>query len=233
MTLQRWCHAVVLVSLSHVGSWAMAMEFELRPVPNSQPARAELVMAGTVRGTELEQLKSWLAQHPEIDTILLKNSNGGNAAAGYAVGEFIREKGLATGLIGRCVSSCSRMFLGGKKRFFTTELPSEKTMIGFHGNYGADGKLLPDRSPLLKGWVIKHLGWNEDQQRQFEPLVDLWVNIETNAGMLYFFDEETTKEPGGSSVVYCSGTESRQSDRLAACERKPGLTARGIGLITK
>ncbi|XVJ70749.1 MAG: hypothetical protein HEQ39_14845 [Rhizobacter sp.] len=232
MTTQHWRNTILLTLLCALDFSARAMDFELRPILNSSPERAQLVMAGTVRGTELEQLKSWLAQHPEIDTILLKNSNGGNAAAGYAVGEFIRERGLATGLIGRCASSCSRMFLGGKKRFFTFELPPEKTMIGFHGNYGADGKLLPGRSPFLKAWVIKHLGWNEEQHRQFESLVDLWVNIETNAGMLYFFDEEKTKNQDGSSVVYCRGNEPNQSDRLAACERKPMVTARRIGLIT-
>ena len=124
------------------------------------------------------------------------------------------------------------MFLGGKKRYFTTEMPPEKTMIGFHGNYGAGGKLLPDRAPSLKAWVIKHLGWNDEQHRQYQALVDLWVHIETNAGMVYFFDEEQTQRSDGSSVVYCRGNTPRQSDRLAACERQPGVTARGIGLIT-
>ena len=61
---------------------------------------------------------------------------------------------------------------------------------------------------------------------------DLWVHIETNAGMVYFFDEEQTQRSDGSSVVYCRGNTPRQSDRLAACERQPGVTARGIGLIT-
>jgi hypothetical protein len=207
------------------------MSFELRPAPQSAPARAELVMAGTVQGTELEQLKTWLTQHPEIDTILLKNSNGGNAAAGYAVGEFIREKGLNTGLIGRCVSSCSRMFLGGKKRFFTSELPPEKTMIGFHGNYGPDGQLLTHRGPILKAWLVLHFGWTQEQRQRFEPLVDRWVNIPTNKGMVYFFDNNQFKTPAGASVVLCSGDEDRSQGWPSNCESLNQVTARDMGLI--
>jgi hypothetical protein len=207
-----------------------AMEFELRPVADATPPRASLVMSGKVEGIELRVLKDWIDKHPEIDTIILKNSTGGDAATGYAVGEYIREKGLTTAVAGHCLSSCSRMYLGGRSRYFTDELPPGKTMVGFHGNYGADGNLLPQRVYILKRWIIKYFDWTDEQRSQYEPLVEQWVNTSNHNGFMYFFDETKFKTSDGASVLYCTGNEPRQQ-RFALCERKQGLTARGIGVI--
>lgn len=213
-----------------LGSAAHAMQFELRPVVDTSPPRAELVMSGKVEGTELSQLKEWIEKHPEIDTVILKNSNGGDASTGYAVGEYIRSKGLATGVAGHCLSSCSRMFLGGKRRSFTDEFPPEKTMVGFHGNYRSDGSLLNDRMYGLKQWVMKYMDWDEQQRSKYEPLVDQWVHTANRRGFMYFFDEAKFKTEDGASVMYCTGSEPRQQ-RLSLCEHKQDVTARAIGVI--
>src|SRR5215468_6997874 len=55
---------------------------------------------------------------PAITTVILRNSQGGNAPAGYQVGQLLRERGVRTAVSGYCYSSCSRMFLGGRTRSF-------------------------------------------------------------------------------------------------------------------
>ena len=53
--------------------------------------------------------------------IIYMNSLGGNQRVGIAIGQMIRERGLDTGFHpghGRCVSSCTIMFLGGVHRYY-------------------------------------------------------------------------------------------------------------------
>lgn len=232
---------IALLAAGLLGACAQAMEFEYRApgtIPQQSsavPAKAvtplqkgQLVMSGRVEGNEFRHLKDWLEKYPDIDTIVLKNSPGGDAATGYTIGEYIREKGLTTAAAGYCLSSCSRMYLGGKKRYFSDELPAESTLVGFHGNYNNEGTLI--NTGRLKSWIMKYFNWNEEQRKRFEPLVDQWVNTSNRRGFMYFFDEQRYKIDGNSSVMYCTGSESRQ-ERLALCEKKKDISSREIGVI--
>ncbi len=232
---------IALLAAALLNFAAHAMEFEYRapgsipPQSSATPEKAvtplqkgQLVMSGRVEGNEFRHLKDWLEKQPDIDTIVLKNSPGGDAATGYIIGEFIREKGLATAVAGYCLSSCSRMYLGGKKRYFSDELPAESTMVGFHGNYSNDGTLI--NTGRLKSWILKYFNWSDEQRKRFEPLVDQWVNTNNRRGFMYFFDELRHKIDGASSVMYCTGSESRQ-ERAALCEKKKEITSREVGVI--
>ena len=75
----------------------------------------QVVMAGPVTGNECAQLSNGL-ENNEVRTVILTSSNGGNANAGYCVGELIRKHQLNTVIRGNCSSSCSRMWLGGVSR---------------------------------------------------------------------------------------------------------------------
>src|SRR5215470_18176635 len=101
----------------------------------------QVILSGLVVGDEPARLADALSQVPGIDTVILRNSLGGDAPAGYRIGELIRVKGLRTAVSGYCYSSCSRMFLGGKTRYFTDDYPPEHTEVGFHGHYDAKGHL--------------------------------------------------------------------------------------------
>jgi hypothetical protein len=79
----------------------------------------QIILSGPVVGDEPGKVKEALANSPGIDTVILRNSPGGNAPAGYQVGQLLRERGLRTAVSGYCYSSCSRMFLGGATRYFT------------------------------------------------------------------------------------------------------------------
>lgn len=177
-------------------SVVQAMEFEVR-VPF-------VVMSGSVTGMELRELKSVLEKNPGITTVVLKNSHGGDAATGYAVGEFIRERGLNTALSGYCISSCSRMFLGGKERQYSDDLPLEKTFVGFHGNYGNDGSLLIARMEMLKEWIVKY-----SDGKVNPDLLNQWVHITNHHGYAAFYHRDARLLPGTKKVLLCQGTEER------------------------
>jgi hypothetical protein len=253
MNLLKYCKqgklcrfwSLMQTQLLILGTSATAMEFEYRPANTGNQSitttatgaisaapsplqKGQLVMSGRVEGNELRILKDWLDKQPDIETIILKNSNGGDAATGYAVGEFIRSKGLTTAVSGHCLSSCSRMYLGGKRRYFTDEQAAERTVVGFHGNYKGDGTLI--NTYHLKSWIIKYFDWTDEQRKLYEPLVEQWVNTPNRQGFMYFFDENRYKAAGESSVMYCNGSEPRQ-ERVALCEKKKGFSSRELGVI--
>ena len=80
-----------------------------------------LIMSGPVVLGDLQRFEDSLATNSQITTVVLRNSWGGHIESGYRIGERIRALGLSTLLSGYCVSSCSRMFLGGKERRFTND----------------------------------------------------------------------------------------------------------------
>lgn len=54
----------------------------------------------------------------KIDTLVLRNSNGGATFSGYAIADMARRWGLKTVASGYCISSCSGMLAGGVQRAF-------------------------------------------------------------------------------------------------------------------
>lgn len=198
---------------------ASAMDVEVR-VPY-------VFLSGPVNGTEYRTLKAALDDNPGITTVVLKNSPGGDAKTGYLVGEFIRERGLNTAVSGFCHSSCSRLFLGGKQRFFSDDQPLERTRIGLHGNYDNEGRLLEARVESLKDWVLKY----SDGKARPE-LVEQWVRIPTHKGFAYFY--HPTAGPaslGPHRMMLCQGTEDA-SQRTRQCAKPDLGNALDNGIVT-
>ena len=134
--LRKTASAAILVTLiATLMVVASALGMELKIVGN------QLILSGPVAGDEPEKVREALASSPDIDTVILRNSPGGNAPAGYRVGELLREHGLRTAVSGYCYSSCSRMFLGGSTRYFTDDYLPENNNVGFHGHYDRTGRL--------------------------------------------------------------------------------------------
>ena len=119
----------------------------------------QIILSGPVVGDEPGKIREALANTPGINTAILRNSPGGNAPAGYQVGELFREHGLRTAVSGYCYSSCSRMFLGGSTRYFTDDYLPENNNVGFHGHYDRTGHLNADlvRKYGLRDWIIKYM----------------------------------------------------------------------------
>ena len=116
-------------------------------VPTRAPAMElkivgnQLILSGPVVGDEPDKVREALASSPGIKIVILRNSGGGNAPAGYQVGQLLRERGLRTAVSGYCYSSCSRMFLGGSARYFTDDYLPESNNVGFHRHYDRTGHL--------------------------------------------------------------------------------------------
>src|SRR6267378_1514686 len=200
---------IALVVLPPTGSVAM----ELKVVGN------QLILSGRVVGDEPGKVREALANSPEIETVILRNSPGGDAPAGYQTGQLLRERGLRTAVSGYCYSSCSRMFLGGSTRYFTDDYPdftddypAENTHIGFHGHYHADGHLNAAlmRQYGLRDWIIKYSDGKADAN-----LVERWINIPYSRGMIHFFHPVLVNR-GGASTFLCQGDE--PTAPVFACE---------------
>jgi hypothetical protein len=207
--------SIAVLMLSVTGSAAM----DLKVVGH------QLILSGPVVGDEPAKVAEALAKSPEVDTVILRNSPGGNAPAGYRVGELLRERGLRTAVSGFCYSSCSRMFLGGRTRYFTDDYPAERTEIGFHGHYYASGRLnaeLVNRYGL-RDWIIKYSDGKADPQ-----LVERWINIPYSRGMIHFFDPALVSRDG-ISTFFCQGDEPTRV--VFACE-PIAKTALDLGVVT-
>ena len=186
----------------------------------------QLILSGPVVGDELGKVQEILAENPAIDTAILRNSPGGNAPTGYRIGELFRARGLRTAISGFCYSSCSRMFLGGKRRFFTDDFPPEYTHVGFHGHYDGKGRLATDAVKRLglKDWIIKYSDGKADAE-----LVDRWISIPLSIGMIHFYHPERFARDGASTFM-CQGDEP-MARSVNGC--KPIFkTALDLGVVT-
>jgi len=205
-------------TLLAVVSTAQAMEVEVRG--------QAVLMSGPVTGIELRVLEGTLESHLDITTVVLKNSHGGDARTGYAVGEYIRAHKLNTALSGFCISSCSRMFLGGVQRQYSDEQPLDKTYVGLHGNYAADGSLQAGRMGYLKDWVIKY-----SDGKANSDLVEQWVHIPDHHGYIAFYHRDATILPGTQKVMLCQGTEDK-GKRQEQCAKPEMGDALANGIVT-
>jgi len=185
----------------------------------------QLILSGRVVGDEPGKVREALANSPKIDTVILRNSPGGDAPAGYQTGQLLRERGLRTAVSGYCYSSCSRMFLGGRTRYFTDDYPADHTHIGFHGHYRADGHLNAALMGQygLRDWIIKYSDGKADGN-----LVERWINIPYSRGMIHFFHPVLVNR-GGASTFMCRGDE--PTGLVFACE-PIGKTALELGIVT-
>jgi hypothetical protein len=183
-----------------------------------------LILSGPVVQGDIQKFENSIASNPNIKTVVLRNSWGGHVESGYRIGERIRELGMTTVVSGHCVSSCSRMFLGGKERRFSNDFGLERTFVGFHGHYKS-GKLdrpLVERLNLAQ-WVIKHTDGKADPD-----LVQRWVSIELSKGMVAFMHPNTETPLRTEKTFFCNGLE---SNRPLSCNTI-AETALNMGIIT-
>jgi hypothetical protein len=216
--VRNFCAIGVLMVVAMLTS-TESLAMELKIVGN------QLILSGRVVGDEPGKVREALANSPEIDTVILRNSPGGDAPSGYRTGELLRERGMRTAVSGYCYSSCSRMFLGGSTRYFTDDYPANHTQIGFHGHYHADRHLNAAlmRQYGLRDWIIKYSDGKADAN-----LVERWINIPYSRGMIHFFHPGLVNR-GGASTFMCRGHEPTRP--VFACELI-GKTALELGVVT-
>jgi hypothetical protein len=186
----------------------------------------QLILSGPVVARDHDEVASTLAANPQVKMVILRNSPGGDAPTGYHLGELFRRKSLQTAVSGYCYSSCSRLYLGGKERYFTDDYPPEYTQIGFHGHYDRTGNLnvVSVAELHLKDWIIRYSDGKADP-----ALVERWINIPRATGLIHFYDPARVNV-GGYSTFMCQGTEPGRP-RIFDCEPIP-KTALDLGVAT-
>jgi hypothetical protein len=136
-----------------------------------------VTMSGRVVGHECDDLARIISRQ-KVRTVVLTASGGGNANAGYCVGELIRTHGISTVIKGRCASSCSRMWLGG----VTRTLDGPRSRVGLHGNYNR-GQLRPEAPARLRSWLPRYASSID------RKLMEEWINLPRNKQMMYFYND--------------------------------------------
>ena len=215
----RWL-AFVVAALAGLSLPSLARAMEITVLGD------QLILSGPVVARDHEAVVSALGANPQIRTVILRNSPGGDAPTGYQLGELFRQKSLQTAVSGYCYSSCSRLFLGGKERYFTDDYPPAYTQIGFHGHYDRYGDLnAASVTELhLKDWIIRYSDGKADP-----ALVERWINIPRGNGLIHFYDPALVSIHGRSTFM-CQGTESGHPP-IFDCEAIP-KTALDLGVAT-
>ncbi|MEO7253462.1 MAG: hypothetical protein ABIZ64_04375 [Casimicrobium sp.] len=182
-----------------------------------------MLLSGEVVPRDLDRIRAAFKANPTITHVVLRNSMGGNSWTGYRLGELFREKGVTTAVSGFCVSSCSRLFLGGKVRMFSDDYPASLTYVGFHGHYDF-GKLnlAAVKKEDLAGWTTKFTDGKVNQK-----LMQRWIRIERRAGDVRFYPDAVA-EQFTQPTMLCQGTESARPQQ---CE-KIATHALAQGIVT-
>lgn len=183
----------------------------------------QLILSGPVVWSDAADVALTLASNPTVNTAILRNSPGGDINSGYAIGEIFRAKGMRTAVSGFCYSSCSRMFLGGRTRVFTSDFPPDRTHVGFHGHYNTDGSLNANlvRSLHLRDWIIKFSDGKADPS-----LVEQWISIPVARAMIHFYHPKAL-QGHPASTFFCHDANTQIFD----CELI-SRTALDLGVIT-
>jgi len=202
----------------------LAQAMELRISGN------ELHLRGQVLGYEFGQFRELLAEHREIDTVVLRDSPGGDGGTAFRIAEAIRDAGLRTVVAGRCYSACTLMFLGGKSRHFARAPRPEVMYLAFHGAFTEN--IFDPNAPSQAGrsqvraWIIERTEGKIDRE-----ILDRFLRGERRAALLYAFDPLQFDLDYGFSLYYCDGSEPRGTMPYQECEKLAGRDAFSLGFV--
>ena len=207
---RRGLKAGVMLAMAVAGGAAAAMDVRL--------LEAQIIMSGAIDGGELAKLRDVVADPAArtVDTVVLRDSPGGDYWTSQRIAEFIRERGWRTAVSGYCFSGCALMFLGGRQRHFTDDKPALQTQLGFHGTYyvveGAGtvrGQLNPVTTHAARQWMKRYT-----EGRMSEAMLDRFEQL-PRSDFIHFFDAERLPRKGQASVFICP------RDRQAGYRCKP------------
>ena len=164
----------------------------------------QVILSGDVKYSDLYVLADTIdrlrQQGRSIDTLVMRNSNGGSVYAGYNIGDFARRNGLTTVVSGYCISACSMMFVGGQERAFAAgDQPLSTQYIGIHGMTGGNDKYLDSSRPTAFYQYFVQAIANGDLSKTDAQLLDDAFSDHGNA-YARLFDPAANLSP---SVYWC------------------------------
>lgn len=203
---------------------ARGMEFRV--------AGNELHLSGRVTGEELALFKDAVAEHGRsIDTVVFRNSPGGDTWTAYRIGERIRDAGWRTVVVGRCHSACTIMFLGGRSRHFAQVGKPELMYLAFHGTWSTG--FLESNSPAFRGrvelrsWIVERSGGKADPR-----VLERFIQNERRSTFLYAYDPQQLTREDGASLYFCQGDEPKRAKPFEICEKIAAQDAFTMGFVT-
>jgi hypothetical protein len=217
---------MLLILLLNTATSAMAMDIRI--------SGNQLIMSGHIAGDEIVRLRDLLPANPQIDTVVLRDSLGGDVWTAMRLGETIAERGFRTAVSGHCMSACALIFLGGRERHFADGSPGSRTQVGLHTpvHSSSGGRSWPPPGATFHGeqrhvmlhWIFDRIGPRADR-----TLIERAIVNDHPQGMMYFFDHIRLKRADGMSVFQCKGPE---KTKIADCEAIGGTNAVQAGLVT-
>jgi len=192
---------------------------------------AQLIMSGPIDGSELAKLRDVLAERDAkaIDTVVLRDSRGGDYWTSQRIAELIRARGWRTAVSGYCFSGCALMFLGGRERHFTDDKPVLQTQLAFHGTYYiadgigiARGDLNPATTYAARYWMKRYT-----DGRISETMLDRFEKLAAT-DFIHFFDSERLPRKGQPSVFVCP----REKDAGYRCRPMSATDVYREGIVT-
>lgn len=212
-----------LFLLGLIPTYACAMDVRV--------AGNQLVLSGGISGDEIAKVRDTLLANPQIDTVVLRDSGGGDVWTAMRLGEVFEEKGYKTAVSGYCMSACVIIFLGGRERSFADGKVGSRTFLAMHtpifsteslrGIKGSPSR--PARGQLFN-WMGKRLGAAGDK-----ALLERALENDDPSGFMYFFDIARKTRKDGVTAFQCKGPEKK---KVADCEKLPGTDALRAGLVT-
>lgn len=180
-----------------------------------------MLFASGELGNDLPAFEDALA-NPAIDTIVFVNSPGGDLWTGMRVGRLIASRGLVTAVVGRCLSACAIMFVGGRERRFADALRTAPGFLGVHGAHNRDTRQVdPQLQPQIYAFFRQQLGDRFDSPILNQALYEM----DDALAMLIVPDPARADRHG---VVHCrSGKLPRER-----CTPIPGVDALSLGFVT-
>lgn len=96
---------------------------------------------------------------PQVDTLVLVNSPGGDLWTGLTIGRLIAGRGMKTVVAGYCHSACSILFMGGRERRFSDAFRPSLNVVGIHGAHNRDTKQInPIVQPQIFAFYKQQMG---------------------------------------------------------------------------
>ena len=122
---------------------------EINAKPSSiNPDIVDMVLSGKILKNDCQKFKSIFEENDAVRYLILEKSGGGNATEAQCISSFVHKNRIATMVDKFCFSACSRIWASGYLRM----LLSNKSMVGFHGNY-LNKKRHDVGTKLLKLWL--------------------------------------------------------------------------------
>ena len=186
--------AGLLIAALRYYSWSPAVEMI---------SRKTLLLRGVLNPDLLSMYKSITARMPELETIRIQDSPGGNEfVANFLRGE-IKRRQLKVEVSGGCVSACANLYLSSPEHHMLASASIRPTYLHFHGTYS-----------ISKGNLLHEVPTSEIDEAQENTSHKMPRELYTKArntphqnGGLLVFREPVDVNGKSFTSFFCSGEE--------------------------